>query len=344
MTMFSRRHRSSTASPHVIHLPLALVLLASTSASLFHGCTCGEEEIPCNNNLDCPLRAQVCVDGLCVTGVDAGMTDARMTDARMTDTGLPDTGLPDSATPSSWWDQGWQYRRKLTFDNSGQAEDLADFTVLVRLDCTRVNFGRLQDAAEDLRFVDDDDATPLAYEIEHLNEVSGSYVWVRVPLIPSASNDDHIWMYYGDESASDGQDPAGTWDSRYRVVSHMGGFFVDSTGQTPSAFWNGILAGPGLIGPATQFNGSDSYIFLPERVGLTDLFALEPGPSSDLDGATISAWIYKTGPGGRDLPRLADKSSDTRGGDGWAFAAPNEASWGQLRGADRQGAHLQGQA
>ena len=46
---------------------------------------------------------------------------------------------PAEASPD-WWDINWQYRMKLTFDNTASSENLADFPVLVHLTSTHLDF------------------------------------------------------------------------------------------------------------------------------------------------------------------------------------------------------------
>ena len=127
--------------------------------------------------------------------------------------------LPTSAF--AWWNTAWGLRRKITFNNSGQPSNLVDFPVLVRLDGTRVEYFRTQNAGEDIRFVDADDSTQLDHEIETWNEAGSSYVWVRVPQIDASSSADYIWMYYDNPAAADGQNAAGVWDASHRGVWHL---------------------------------------------------------------------------------------------------------------------------
>ncbi|RLE11923.1 hypothetical protein DRJ04_07140 [Candidatus Aerophobetes bacterium] len=108
---------------------------------------------------------------------------------------------------TGWWDTDWQYRRKLVFDNSGQTENLVDFPVLVKLNSSRIDYSSTQDNGEDIRFVDPD-GTVLSYEIESWDESGASIVWVKVPQIDGGSTTDYIWMYYGNSSATDGQNAA----------------------------------------------------------------------------------------------------------------------------------------
>ena len=92
-----------------------------------------------------------------------------------------DSALTVSA-PTDWWNTSWSQRKRLTFNNTGQAENLADFAVLIKLDSTRINYALTQNAGQDLRFVDAD-GTLLAHEIESWDESGTSYVWVKVPQI-----------------------------------------------------------------------------------------------------------------------------------------------------------------
>ncbi|HEY6508524.1 MAG TPA: DUF2341 domain-containing protein, partial [Vicinamibacterales bacterium] len=114
-------------------------------------------------------------------------------------------------TASDWWNTSWSQRKQLTFNNTGQAENLANFAVLVKLDSTRINYTLTQNAGQDLRFVDGN-GTVLAHEIESWNESGTSYVWVSVPQVDASSGTDYIWMYYGNAAAPDGQNAEAVWD------------------------------------------------------------------------------------------------------------------------------------
>ncbi len=135
----------------------------------------------------------------------------------------------DSARPDPWWNGSWTKRTSLTFNNSGQTENLVNFPVLVKLDSSRIDYAKTQNAGQDLRFVDADGTTVLDHEIEEWNESGTSYVWVEVPQIDGSSNTDYIILYYGNAGAADGQDVTGTWDN-YIGVWHLHDDLLDSTG------------------------------------------------------------------------------------------------------------------
>src|SRR3989344_1075888 len=52
---------------------------------------------------------------------------------------------------SSWYNASWAYRKKITFDNSAQAENLTNFPVLVKLSSSNFDFTKAQSAGQDIR-------------------------------------------------------------------------------------------------------------------------------------------------------------------------------------------------
>ena len=103
------------------------------------------------------------------------------------------------------------YRKTITFDNTDSnigttSEDLINFPVLVKLDSgADIDYSKTQNSGQDIRFTDSD-GTVLSYEIEEWDETGSSFVWVKIPQIDQNSNTDYIYIYYGNDSASDGQD------------------------------------------------------------------------------------------------------------------------------------------
>ncbi|HZM64196.1 MAG TPA: DUF2341 domain-containing protein, partial [Candidatus Saccharimonadales bacterium] len=136
-----------------------------------------------------------------------------------------------SSTPASNWcndtsgitcTTSWSNRRKITINNSASAVNLTNYPLLIKINSSRIDYSKTQSAGQDLRFVDpSNDNLVLPYEIEEFNETGDDYVWVKVPQIDAGSTTDYIWMYYGNGSASDGQDATNVWDSDYKVVQHL---------------------------------------------------------------------------------------------------------------------------
>jgi len=99
-------------------------------------------------------------------------------------------------------------------------------------------------------------------------------MWVKVPQIDASSNTDYVWMYYGNASAPDGQDIAGTWDASFKGVWHLkeaSGQHQDSTSNANNSSslivtQQGTAAGK--IDGTDQFDGTDDRIQIPDSASL----------------------------------------------------------------------------
>ena len=102
----------------------------------------------------------------------------------------------------AWWNEEWEYRKKVALDTSSSGayiqQNLMDFTVLVRLHTGNFDFTRVKENGEDLRFVSGDDATLLKYHIEMFDAFDEiALVWVKIPNMAPSSNQNSIYIYYG---------------------------------------------------------------------------------------------------------------------------------------------------
>jgi hypothetical protein len=190
----------------------------------------------------------------------------------------------------------WQYKRKLTFNNSAQAENLIDFPVLVVLNSSRINYGQTQDAGQDLRFYDADGVTQLAHEIEKWDEAGTSYVWVKVPQIDASSTTDHIWMYYGNATATDGQNKTAVWDGSFKMVHHLketAGPHRDSTSNAKDSTVISVAtqgSASGNINGADAFTGASGH-----NIDVDD--ASNALGMSSTDSITVEAWVKTSASG-----------------------------------------------
>ncbi len=163
----------------------------------------------------------------------------------------------------------WAYRKKVTFDNSGQGETFTDFPVLIHLTNANFDFNKAQDNGEDIRFKDHL-LNELKYEIEKWDKPNQeAWIWVKVPTIPGSSNVDYIWMYYNNPVAVDTQDPPNVWDNNFKMVQHM---YNDPDNQHIRGSTANHIVGTktapnqpvettGQIGRAQDFNGDPDAIF-----------------------------------------------------------------------------------
>jgi len=76
----------------------------------------------------------------------------------------------------AWYNANWQYRKKLTIDNTKIDDTLSNFPTLVKLDYANFDFSKAKAAGEDIRFTSDDGQTELKYEREsHALDIQTHY-------------------------------------------------------------------------------------------------------------------------------------------------------------------------
>ncbi|HPP18631.1 MAG TPA: DUF2341 domain-containing protein [Candidatus Dojkabacteria bacterium] len=108
-----------------------------------------------------------------------------------------------SEDSSAWYNTSWLYRRSIFISN--KETQAINEEVLIEYDTkSLIDAGKLQNDCDDLRFVDSDDSTLLPYWIEGGCNSSQTQVWVRIPNLPESGKT--IYMYYGNESAPNGQE------------------------------------------------------------------------------------------------------------------------------------------
>jgi biopolymer transport protein ExbB len=198
---------------------------------------------------------------------------------------------------AAWWNDDWSLRKKIVIDASSAGAGITDAigpgaAVLVRLHSGNFRFGSAKDDGGDLRFVADDDKTPLKYYIEKYSSLLGeALVWVSAPdLKPGARTE--IWLYYGNRKAAATGDAKGLYDADTTVVYH---FAERGTPAQDSSVWGNNAQSAGkpaegaLIGEGLRLDGA-STVTIPgtPSLALTDSAAL-----------TWSAWFNVAAP----LPR-----------------------------------------
>ena len=187
----------------------------------------------------------------------------------------------------AWWSGDWDTRKKITLNTAqiGTKDALTQVPVLVRLHTGDFDFGNVKENGGDLRFVADDDKTPLKYHIEKFDPVNEmALVWVQVPkLTPGKA--DTIWMYSGNSKATPADDAKATYDASQIAVYHFDGTEAvpqDRSGNGNNAAQSTAKLGDGsLIGRGATFDGGNT-ITIPASPTLKLVAA---------QGYTISAWI-----------------------------------------------------
>ena len=190
--------------------------------------------------------------------------------------------------PDPWQEPDQKYRMRLAFDNEEGTEDLDDFPLLVVLNSSRVDYSEFQAGGADIRFYDEDTGLQLDHEVEYWDTSGESIVWVKVPRIRAGTQFDYIWMYYGDSTAGDTQDPGGLW-SDYRLVYH----FSDDPGNTVYD-----STANGNDGTSEIDGAAGAPLLVSARVGLGLQCTSAPSKRyvdtdyrEDLGNWTIEAWI-----------------------------------------------------
>ena len=133
----------------------------------------------------------------------------------------------------AWYHEDWPYRKQLTINPDKIECDLTNFPVMVLRSSDTDLRDNAQDDGDDILFTDSNQQK-LDHEIELFDGDVGNLVaWVKVPNISSGS-DTVIYMYYGNDTVSNQQNPAAVWDSNYNLVHHLSetlGTVYDSTSK-----------------------------------------------------------------------------------------------------------------
>jgi biopolymer transport protein ExbB len=195
----------------------------------------------------------------------------------------------------AWWNDDWSFRKKLTIDTTAATgvniqESPTEVPVLVRLHTA--NFGYFLDVQQDgsdLRFIGSDDKTPLKFHIEKFDSINEmALIWVLVPRMVGSTNTEFLWMYYGNASATNGQDPQGTYGVNQALVYHF-----DEAGTAPkdktaykndATLFTAEAIPAGLIGGGVQFKQGSAI-----RVAGSP--SLQVNPQT---GWTASMWVKMT--------------------------------------------------
>ena len=187
----------------------------------------------------------------------------------------------DSADP--WFDPGWAFRKKITIDHTEVDDFLNNFPVLLDILDSDLTI-KCQSNGNDISFTTKQ-GQKINHEIEFYDNSNGHLiVWVQIPFLSSIT-DTEIYMYYGNFTASNQENPIDVWDTSYKAVYHLpetSGQYYDSTSNNNDGYPVNVNQNyPGQIAGSAFFDGT-SYI--------------EISNSFDLNWqqVTLEAWIYPT--------------------------------------------------
>ncbi|MDO9195876.1 DUF2341 domain-containing protein [Rhodoferax sp.] len=130
--------------------------------------------------------------------------------------------LPASA--QAWWNKDWTMRKQITLDTTaaGVPIEANAVPVLVRLSTGNFDFLSAKEDGSDIRFMAEDDITPLAFHVERFDKINElAFVWVQVPKVAGNNASQHIWLYYGNETAPTAADSTSRYDAAQLLVYHL---------------------------------------------------------------------------------------------------------------------------
>ena len=107
----------------------------------------------------------------------------------------------------------------IVIDHDKVSDDLTNFPVLI--DLTDVNLSsRAQSDGDDFVFTDYN-GYQLNHEIEYYDNSSGHLIaWVNVTNL-SSNTDTNLYLYYGNQTCENQENPEDVWDSHYLMVHHL---------------------------------------------------------------------------------------------------------------------------
>ncbi|MBN1308556.1 MAG: DUF2341 domain-containing protein, partial [Chitinispirillaceae bacterium] len=201
----------------------------------------------------------------------ADLTDP--TDIHTVTTGITlSAGAVRMIADYSRWDHSKRIVLNTTQSGAGIANNIYDFPVLVRLSDADIDFTQARRDGGDLRFKKPDD-TPLPYEIERWDAADRkAEIWVKVDTVYGNDSTHFFTMYWGHPTAVSESNGASVFDTvkGFQGVWHLA---EEGDGNALDATANGYHGTPynitaaasvaGAVGAAREFNGSSSYIAMP---------------------------------------------------------------------------------
>lgn len=201
--------------------------------------------------------------------------------------------LLTSVNPTSAWaNNSFGYRVNVTLNTTDVLQTLSNFTILVQMNTTNVNYANMQASCNDVMFAGADDNTVLPYDRDTCNTAGNSSFWVKVPTLNATSTNQKVYMYYGCPGCSDMSNAMNAWDANYTFVMHaQNGTNVLAT-EVTSNFNNTAI---NVTANTSGYIGSSYSVSL----GVTGLGYLyndtaSPRANPTTGPGTIEAWMRKT--------------------------------------------------
>jgi len=174
-------------------------------------------------------------------------------------------GYSKTYTKYAWWNSAWLYRLLITVDHDKVNATLTNFPLPINITNTILG-SYAQSDGDDIAFTNKDGNSKLNHEIEYYNTSNGKLIaWVCIPTL-SSSTDTEIYMYFGNNVASNQENVEDVWDSDYAAVWHFSnttGNFSDSTSNDNdiTSFTGTVNKNvDGVLGSGVSTDGGASYM------------------------------------------------------------------------------------
>lgn len=169
-----------------------------------------------------------------------------------------------AAENAGWWSNDWSYRKAVAIDTSPSGVNVTGpvgrTVVLIRLHSGNFTFTDALPNGADIRLIDGDNKTPLAFHIDRYDAANGlATLWVSIPNL-NGGEKRQIWLYFGNKTAPAGSDAKGTFDPDTMAAFHFG----ENPGQPATdstANANSTKTAPpgindsGIVGRSARFPG-----------------------------------------------------------------------------------------
>jgi len=183
------------------------------------------------------------------------------------------------------FEEGWQFRKKITINHTQVESDLENFPFLVStIDSDLITHA--QDDGDDILFMDGKGvSTRQFHEIEYFDGSNGELIsWVNSANL-SSTQDTILYLYYGNPDTNNQQAPELVWDLNYQGIWHLSedgtGLRKDSTSNyrhaTAKNYDGDEATSNGMIDGADVFDGNNDH--------------LRTGVSFDYECRTVSFWV-----------------------------------------------------
>ena len=176
--------------------------------------------------------------------------------------------LPGAAF--AWWNDAFSERKPIAIDTGPAGLNLtapvAESNILLRLHGGNFPaFLSSREGGADLRLVAGDDATPLDFAIERFDPVAQiALIWVKVPGLNPAPNEDKFYLYYGNPEAL-AANTASPFSADTAGVFHFddpSGAVTDSSGRGTALQSGQLFPNPAsLIGIGGTLPGTEPLVF-----------------------------------------------------------------------------------